>query len=179
MAVTAGEEAADARAAAQLLDTLHRPLDRLPDGVPDGAQELAWRFDRAEQWLAEGRAQAAVSPAELAAARTQASELHADATRVLCHGDLLDKNILLDGDGRWRAIDPMPCLGDPCLDAAFWALHHRPGVGVRERCERVAGHAGLPGARVWRWARALAATEAVLDIGAGRAAGHLRTLREL
>ena len=118
-----------------------------------------------------------MTPAELDAATGAAAELHATAVRALCHGDFLDKNILLGRDRRWWAIDPMPCIGDPCLDAAFWALHHRPGSDVRGRCGLIAAAAGLDGGRVWRWARALAAAEAALDVGRGRAAGHLRTLR--
>jgi hypothetical protein len=63
------------------------------------------------------------------------------------------------------------------MDAGFWALHHRPGSAVARRCELVARASGLDGHRVRAWAQALASVEAVLDITAGRAEGHLRTLR--
>ena len=176
-AVEPGDDQRDARAAAELLALLHRRTVAPGGDIPDAATALAWRFGRAHRWLDEGRAVAAVTRAELDEAVRNAGELQQGADRALCHGDFLDKNILLDRHGRWRAIDPMPCIGDSCLDAAFWALHHRPGVEVRERCDLVAGAAGLDRRRVWRWARAFAASEAALDIGPGRADGHLRTLR--
>ena len=172
------DEPADARRAAGLLALLQRDPREVPVAIPDAAVTLAWRFDRASRFVADGRAFAAVTPAELDAGRRATAALLATASHTLCHGDFLDKNILLDGDGSWWAIDPMPCIGDPCLDAAFWALHHRPGNGVADRCDRIAAAAGLDSGRVTAWARAFAATEAALDNGPGRAAAHLRVLRE-
>jgi streptomycin 6-kinase len=171
-----GDERADARRAGELLELLHRPPP--PGSVPDGAPALDWRFPRAQRWLAAGLAAAPVSPGELHAAAAAARTLHESGPRVLCHGDFLDKNILRDGERGWRAIDPMACVSDPCRDAAFWALHHSPGAAVRERCALVAAAAGLDPDRVWRWALAFAATEAVLDIGPGRAGRHLRVLQD-
>jgi streptomycin 6-kinase len=168
----------DSRRAAELLARLRSTATApLPPGIPDGTVELGWRFDRARRWIAGGRAVASVSRDELDAAAHAAHALHATAPHTVCHGDFLDKNILLDRNGRWWAIDPMPCVGDPCLDAGFWALHHRPGNDVRPRCTQLARAGGLDPDRVWRWACAFAASEAVLDIGPGRAHGHLRTLR--
>jgi streptomycin 6-kinase len=168
----------DALQAAELLARLRSAsTGPFSPAIPCATHELCWRFDRARRWLAEGRAVAPVSPHELDAAAKAAEALHATAPRALCHGDFLNKNILLDHDGRWWAIDPMPCVGDPCLDAGFWALHHRPGTVVRARCARIAQAAGFEPDRVWGWARVFAASEAVLDIGPGRAEGHLRTLR--
>jgi len=170
------DERADARRAGELLALLHRPPP--PAAVPDGAPALDWRFPRARRWVAAGLAAAPVSPDQLDAAAVEARALHESGRRVLCHGDFLDKNILRDGARAWRAIDPMACVSDPCRDAGFWALHHRPGTAVRERCRLVAGAAGLDPDRVWRWALAFAATEAVLDIGPGRAESHLRVLQD-
>jgi streptomycin 6-kinase len=171
------DEPADVRRAAELLALLHRDPHDVPTAIPDAAATLGWRFDRARRFVADGRAFAAVTPAELDAAQRAAADLLGAAARTLCHGDFLDKNILLDRHGRWWAIDPMPCIGDACLDAAFWALHHRPGSGVARRCDRIAAAADLDSSRVRGWARAFAATEAALDNGPGRAAGHLRVLR--
>jgi streptomycin 6-kinase len=170
------DELADAGRAGELLTLLRRPPP--PAAVPDGAPTLDWRFPRAQRWVAAGLAAAPVSPRELAAAAAAARTLHESGPRVLCHGDFLDKNILRDGARGWRAIDPIACVSDPCRDAAFWALHHRPGEAVRERCGLVAAAAGLDADRVWRWAVAFAATEAVLDIGPGRAERHLRVLQD-
>jgi streptomycin 6-kinase len=171
-----GDDAVDAADAGGLLALLHRPLPT-PAGVPDGAGELGWRFGRARRWLDEGRAVAAVAPHELEAAARAAGALHRSGGRALCHGDFLDKNLLLDAGRRWWAIDPLPCIGDPCMDAGFWALHHRPGIAVRDRCDLIAAAGGMDPQRVWRWASAFAAAEAVLDVDGGRAESHLRTLR--
>ena len=47
--------------------------------------------------------------------------LAADTGRkVLLHGDFLTKNLLRAGDG-YRAIDPVPRLGDPCADVGMFA----------------------------------------------------------
>jgi streptomycin 6-kinase len=94
----------------------------------------------------------------------------------MCHGDLMDKNILLDTRGNWWAIDPRPCVGDPCLDAAFWSVTHRPGERVKQRCELVARAAGLNADRVWAWALVFAVSEAVLVTDRPRARAHHRVL---
>ena len=172
---SAADDASDARAAAALLGTLHAVPP--PSAVPTWQLEGDWRFERARTWVATGRAVAAVTLAELDEAGRTARELHDSGSRVLCHGDFLDKNLLLDGARGLRAIDPMPCVSDRSRDAAFWALHHQPGVYVGERCELVARAAGLDGARVRRWALAFAATEAALDIAPGAAQRHLGFLR--
>jgi len=172
-----GDDAEDARSAAALLALLHAPRQAPGAEIPPAAGWLDWRFARARRWIAEGRAIAGVSDEELDAGAAAAARLDAGGSEALLHGDFLGKNILLDGAGRWWAIDPMPCRGDPCLDAGFWALHHRPGMGVQERCGLIARAAGLDAQRVWAWARAFAASEAAIDVAPGAAAGHLRTLR--
>ncbi len=178
-AVRPGDHRQDAARAGALLRTLHRIApERIPRAVPDATQELEWRFERAHRQLdGPSHARGFVGHRDLDAAYRAALALHAQrATSVLCHGDFINKNILLDGEGSWRAIDPRPCAGDPCLDAAFWSLTHRPGEGVGERCDLVAGAAGLDPARVRAWARAFAVSEAVLVTDVERARAHCRVL---
>jgi streptomycin 6-kinase len=172
-AVVPGDERADAGLAAALLGVLHGVAE-LPAAVPDAAGELRWRFDRAHVQLDGGsHARDLVDHAAIDAALAAALSLHAGRElTVLCHGDLIDKNVLVDGAGRWRAIDPRPCAGDPCLDAAFWALTHRPGPQVRRRCELVAEAAGVPAGRLWAWARAFAISEAALVTDRPRAVSY-------
>jgi streptomycin 6-kinase len=62
------------------------------------------------------------------------------------------------------AIDPEPAVGDPHFDAALWALTHRPGEGVQERCAVLAVLLGLDEARLWSWCLALAVAEVALDL---------------
>lgn len=57
----------------------------------------------------------------LPAAGVLMERLSADCNHmVLLHGDFLTKNLLRAGDG-YRAIDPVPRLGDPCADVGMFA----------------------------------------------------------
>jgi streptomycin 6-kinase len=169
------DDGADARRAGELLLALHRiPTERFPAAVPDARQELRWRFERAHQQLdGPSHARGLISHLDLDAAYDTALVLHEQCpSRVMCHGDLMNKNILLDAQGKWRAIDPRPCVGDPCLDAAFWSVTHRPGERVKQRCELVGHAAGLDPGRVWEWALVFAVSEAVLVTDLPRARAH-------
>jgi streptomycin 6-kinase len=170
-----GNDEQDAQRAGALIGMLHRAApDRIAAAVPTAERELGWRFDRAHTLLdGPSHARALVTHADIDAAHQAALELHRSApATVLCHGDLVNKNILLDKSGDWWAIDPRPCRGDPCLDAAFWAVAHRPGVAVRHRCALTARACGLDADRVWAWARVFAISEAVLGTDASRARAH-------
>jgi streptomycin 6-kinase len=178
--VAPGDDDGDeARRAGELLATLQRlPSERIPAAIPPAAHELQWRFARAHQQL-DG-----ASPGKELVSHRQLDEAHQAALaldcgcdrRVMCHGDFTNKNILLGAGGAWRAIDPRPCVGDPCLDAGFWCLTHRPGDHVRERCELVAAVTGLDPERMWSWALAFAVSEAVLVTDLARALAHHRLL---
>jgi streptomycin 6-kinase len=92
------------------------------------------------------------------------------------HGDAQNKNLLLsDSGGTLVAIDPEPSAGDPHFDAALWALTHRPGVGVRERCVVLAGLLDLDATRLWDWCLVLAAAEVALEVE-DRARAHRKLL---
>ncbi|HEY2162279.1 MAG TPA: aminoglycoside phosphotransferase family protein [Solirubrobacteraceae bacterium] len=174
-----GDDEADARRAGALITTLHRiPASRIPAAVPDAGRELRWRFRRSHQLLdGSSPARGLVGHSELDAAYATALRLHAERPRgLLCHGDLVNKNILLDAPGRWWAIDPRPCVGDPCMDAGLWALTHRPGQHVRRRCELVARAAALDPDRIWAWARVFAVTETVLVTSLDRSRAHHRVV---
>jgi streptomycin 6-kinase len=175
--VKPGEERADAERAGALLVALQRlPATRVPPAIPDAGVELAWRFDRAHRMLdGPSPGKGLVSHEEIESAREAALALHAGApTRVMCHGDFLDKNILVGAGDEWVAIDPRPCIADPCLDAAFWCLAHRPGEQVRQRCRLISEAAGLNADRTWAWARTFAVSEAVLVRDARRSQAHHR-----
>jgi streptomycin 6-kinase len=176
-AVEPEDDRADAHRAAELLGALHRAP---PAGIPDATDELRWRFKRAHEKLdGPSYARDLVSHQDLDHAYRAAVQLHNHRVRtVLCHGDFINKNLLVDENAAWWAIDPRPVLGDPCLDAAFWALAHRPGAAVRERCELIADAARLDPRRVWRWARAFAVSEAVLVTDPNRARAHHSVLAE-
>ncbi|WP_116050525.1 aminoglycoside phosphotransferase family protein [Amycolatopsis palatopharyngis] len=82
-------------------------------------ERLGFIFDLFSR-RAEG---AGLSPAAVARSRTLAMELAADGPVRLLHGDLHPDNVLDAGPVRGAvAIDPRPCLGDPAVDAADWAV---------------------------------------------------------
>jgi len=96
----------------------------------------------------------------LPAARAAAARLCATAGRsVLLHGDFLDKNLLADG-ASYVAIDPVPCIGDPCADAGFFAACRQPVTAIWERAAALAARLGEDPARAVRWAAVWAVHEA-------------------
>lgn len=88
----------------------------------------------------------------LGMARAAAMKLCATTERtVLLHGDFVDKN-LLRSDESYVAIDPIPCIGDPCADVGFFAACHPPAATILRRAGAVAEHMGLDRHRALRWA---------------------------
>jgi streptomycin 6-kinase len=69
---------------------------------------------------------------------------------VLLHGDFIDKNLLLDGDG-YRAVDPTPMTGDPCFDVGFFGAYHPPASGAVDRAVAIATALGYDPNRAIRW----------------------------
>jgi streptomycin 6-kinase len=155
--LAAGNNAASVEIAAELLRRLHRaPAGGFP--FPD----LLWVYQRAEQRSrADATYERRVSGdmtlgeaglARLGEARAAAERLCASARRmVLLHGDFLDKNVLWAGD-RYVAIDPIPCVGDPCSDPGFFAAGHPPATGILGRAAGIASRMGLDPDRAERWA---------------------------
>ncbi|HXQ96244.1 MAG TPA: aminoglycoside phosphotransferase family protein [Candidatus Acidoferrales bacterium] len=88
----------------------------------------------------------------LDAARATAMKLCETTRRaVLLHGDFLDKNLLRGGAG-YIAIDPIPCLGDPCSDVGFFAAGHPPAATILRRADTVAAQMDLDRHRARQWA---------------------------
>jgi streptomycin 6-kinase len=80
-------------------------------------------------------------------------------SRVLLHGDFLNKNLLLGPTG-YVAVDPRPLLGDPCCDVGFFAASYRPATHVVRIARRAATRLGYDAARAARWAGVWAVNEA-------------------
>lgn len=86
------------------------------------------------------------------AARAAAMKLCASAQRtVLLHGDFVAKNLLWNGAG-YLAIDPVPCIGDPCSDVGFFAASHPPATTILPRAVTIAARMDLDQHRALRWA---------------------------
>jgi streptomycin 6-kinase len=163
-----GNDEADCRRAAETLGVLASAA--APAELPALSAVVRARFARArgvgcqrDGW---------VTRQELDAAEGLAVELAQTATcRGLVHGDAQDKNLLIDESSLLVAIDPEPGAGDRHFDPALWALTHRPGQGVRERCSMLADLLNLDAARLWSWCLVLIRAEVALE-EADRAQAH-------
>jgi streptomycin 6-kinase len=158
-----GQEAAGA--AAGVLRRLHPAR---PSGFPfPDLRETYLGFERRARDDARYEQQASGDPArgeaglrQLGAARAAALELCTTTGRaVLLHGDFLGKNLLWNGTG-YLAIDPIPCLGDPCADAGFFAAGQPPAAGIFPRAGALAARLGLDRPRTLRWAAIWAVLQA-------------------
>lgn len=88
----------------------------------------------------------------LDAARVAAMALCSTASEsVVLHGDFLDKNLLY-AQGTYLAADPMPMVGDPCVDVGFFAAGHPPATQILWRASAIADRMGLDSDRARRWA---------------------------
>jgi len=78
---------------------------------------------------------------------------------MLLHGDLEQRNIVRCQRRGLAAIDPMPCVGDPAYDAAYWAAEGQQTADLEQRCHDLARHASLDPGRVLRWASIITLVE--------------------
>jgi streptomycin 6-kinase len=147
----------DASQIAGLIERLSRPA--VPSVLPTLADAVRVRFDRA----AENR-HGLLSTGQLARARTAAVELadRPQSAPVLCHGDLLSKNILVSERDGLLAIDPNPCAGSVAFDAALWAGTELPVTEAPTRAADIARALRIPTDEVLRWLGVLLAVEACL-----------------
>jgi streptomycin 6-kinase len=93
------------------------------------------------------------------AQRLVAGLLDGSDERVLLHGDLQAKNLIVSGEGL-RAVDPMPVLGPALFDIAFWIAksdHARPTQEYVDEVARL--RPGLDRAALLAWTWALAVLE--------------------
>ncbi len=123
------------------LTTVQDPIERtyiaarlaavLPIALSSAETGAGYRLPRVSEWAA--RAFARIRRENIAgprmlflvdAAEELLGEIEApDRPLVLLHGDLNHWNILRDGDGGWRAIDPKGAIGVRCLEAARYMIN--------------------------------------------------------
>ena len=100
----------------------------------------AWAFPHLAEWfdgligfgtpVPERYEPEAIGWRYLQVARAAGVDLCAERrSRVLLHGDFLNKNLLL-GPAGYVAVDPRPLLGDPCCDVGFFAASYRPAAHI-------------------------------------------------
>jgi streptomycin 6-kinase len=93
---------------------------------------------------------ARIAELALPAAGDLMERLAADTMSVLLHGDFLTKNLLASGD-RYRAIDPIPCLGDPAADVGMFA-HDQPAASILDTAAELSTLLRLDVDRAVAWA---------------------------
>lgn len=149
----------DARSVADLIGRLPQPIEALSPAVPCLREAVNVRFDRARENRHD-----LMDLCRLRRARASALELATEPLHKpsLLHGDLLRKNILCGADEGMFAIDPNPAVGDPCYDAAQWAITEGVIDQAQNRCKEVGACLGLSGERIWAWAKILATVEVSL-----------------
>jgi streptomycin 6-kinase len=148
-----------ARVAAEVLAALHGA------GV-----DAAWEFAHLADWfdtligfgtpVHEREEPDALGWGYLDVARAAGVDLCAErGSRVLLHGDFLNKNLLLGPTG-YVAVDPLPMLGDPCCDVGFFAASYQPATHVVPVARLAAARLGYDPTRAERWAAVWAVNEA-------------------
>jgi len=142
---------------ARLITALHAvpPTRSQIASLPSLAEVVEERLAAAgAEAAARSAAESAALTARLQWARAAARELLSGfaGAPVLLHGDLEQRNVLRCQRRVLAAIDPMPCIGDPAYDAAYWAAEGRETGGIEQRCHSLAGHMRLDPAWVRRWA---------------------------
>jgi streptomycin 6-kinase len=139
---------------ADLVTALHGVPDR-DHPWPDLRARCEEAFTRIGRRLADPAVAAHVSERTWTRARDRCSALLDTQPRVLLHGDLHPGNVL-DGGHALVAIDPRPCVGDPCFDVVDYALTATGHGDVPTRATTVATAAALDPDRLHDWCRALA-----------------------
>jgi len=142
-------------AVAGVLRALHR-ADLLDVNVPSMQVAFDQYLTQTTADAEDGTAGLALLGASRATAMALCTSMHQP---VLLHGDLLDKNLLLDGT-RFVAVDPIPRIGDPCADIGFFAAGQPPCSRITDQAERLARLLGHDPMRAARWAAIWAVGEA-------------------
>jgi streptomycin 6-kinase len=78
------------------------------------------------------------------------------ARTTVLHADLYRENVIFDGGGRPRLIDPHPLVGDAAFDWAFWAVYYDLEHEVADRLATSARISGIPVPEITPWCTALA-----------------------
>ena len=78
--------------------------------------------------------------------------------RRLLHGNFTPGSILISVEGAVM-VSPRPAVGDPCYDAASWALSDQESGSVRHNCQQLAKRAEMDEERIREIAWIVAALE--------------------
>ncbi|WP_329020983.1 aminoglycoside phosphotransferase family protein [Streptomyces sp. NBC_00690] len=146
---------------------------RRPDGLPRLADHLAQEIrPRTEQRLQKLDLGGWRSLAEVGiSAAIDLEEVPRQAT--VLHADLYRENVLFDWQGHPRLIDPLPMVGDPAFDWAFWTVYYDLGRGTDERLATASRVSRIPVPVLAPWCRLLAVDGLLFYVESGDPRTHL------
>ncbi|MEJ8643620.1 phosphotransferase [Streptomyces sp. MS1.HAVA.3] len=85
------------------------------------------------------------------------TDLEEDPSRVtVLHADLYRENVPFDWLAHPRLIDPLPMVGDPAFDWAFWTVYYDLARGTGERLTTASRISRIPIPGLAPWCRLLA-----------------------
>lgn len=144
--------------AAAALHGLHASGQRRcrPDSLPRLADYLAREvWPRLERRIPRGSLGDWRSLAEAGLPAVADLEEGSRVATVL-HADLYRENVLFDRLGHPRLIDPLPMVGDPAFDWAFWTVYYDLGRATDGRLATAARVSRIPVPVLAPWCRLLA-----------------------
>lgn len=160
--------------------------DRLHRGTADGFDfpEVRDNLDRRVDWARDRFAEDGYAHHldDLRNAEKLVAELATAAgDRVLLHGDLQAKNLILCQD-ELVAVDPMPVVGPALFDIAFWIAksdHARPTRTYVDEVSRLRPWLDGEALLRWTWALAVLENRPYLQRGAAARQEFIDEVREL
>jgi streptomycin 6-kinase len=90
-------------------------------------------------------------PATCIDAGVAAAETSLSRAAALLHGDLYRENVLFDIAGTPVFIDPLPMVGDPCYDWAFFVVYYALHANPLARLDLAVDVSGLPARLIASW----------------------------
>lgn len=160
--------------------------ERLHRGAPEGFvfAEVHDNLDRRVDWARERFAKSGYEHHldDLRHAEKLVAELATgDGECVLLHGDLQAKNLIVS-DGELVAVDPMPVVGPPLFDIAFWIAksdHARPTRTYVDQVGRLRPGIDADVLLRWTWALAVLENRPYLQRGTAARQEFIDEVREL
>ncbi|MFJ2916659.1 aminoglycoside phosphotransferase family protein [Streptomyces sp. NPDC087307] len=129
-----------------------RRPERLPRLADYLAQEVEPRLERRMRKINLGGWHSLVEAGLPAIADLEAGSLRA----TVLHADLYRENVLFDWLGHPRLIDPLPMVGDPAFDWAFWTVYYDLGRSTEARLTAASRVSRIPVPVLAPWCRMLA-----------------------
>lgn len=162
-----------------LADSLHRVSIGLDFNFPSLRNVLEMRMGWAEERFSVKEYSHLTSDLDLAR-HVIYWLLKTTSATVLLHGDFQRKNLIVSPNGL-RTLDPLPCIGDPVFDSAFWLglVHH--DAPLREILDLYSVNRSESESRrflCWTWAMSVVENRPYENLGTIERASFISELRD-